>query len=99
MRVVGRVEPQRPVELQRTVSVTDGVDPRHELVEIAGLSPGPLPVLIFLRACVFLGAGNGASFAQLEPAVNAVAGAEGRGEEQPGAERGRAAVLQVLVPD
>src|SRR5262245_8962078 len=67
--VVGRVEPQREIELQRPVLAADPIDAADELVDVARTIPVPLAILILLRVEVLLRPGpERASLAQLEAA-------------------------------
>ena len=97
--VVGRVEAQRPIGLQRRMLAADLVDARDQLLDVPGPIPVPVPELVLLRVGVLLGAGHRLRLAQLEAAVDAVARAERRRQQQPRLERRTAAVLQVGVQD
>src|SRR5262249_30259642 len=60
LSVVGRMEPQRAIRLQRRMLVADPIDSRDQLLDVTGAIPVAVPDLVFLRFGVFLGSRNGA---------------------------------------
>ena len=98
--VVGRVKPQRAIDLERGMLMPYPVHAAHELADVARPIPVTPAILILLRVRVFLRARSGGPvLGQLEPAVHAVARAQRRRQQQPRLERALAAVLQVRVQD
>src|SRR5262245_18898854 len=75
--VVGPMEAQRPIALQRAVAPADRVDAADELGDVAGPVPIPSPVLTLHGLGVLLRAGlQRAAFTEFESAVDAVRRAE-----------------------
>ena len=99
--VIGRVEDQAPVRLQSRVLVPDAVDPGDEVAQVVRAAQRPLRDLVLLRIEVLLLARRDRlADAQFEGrAVDAVAGPERGGENQPGHEPRPAAPLEELGQD
>ena len=99
--VLGRVEPQPAVGLERGILLPDSVDDRDQLAQAVGTVAIPFPRLVLLRVQVFLRTlFAGAVFHELESrAVDPVAGAQGGGEDEARLESRPASGLQVLGED
>ena len=98
--IVGVVELQTPVVLQCRVLAANRVDARDHFGKAPGLIEAADANLVFLGIQVLLAAFTHRHvLAQLEAAVDAVAGAQRRRQHEARLERRRSASLQVLVQD
>ena len=101
LRIIDRIEAQVAIALESAVFVPDPVDAGNKLFKATRLFQIPSLDLIFFRIEIFFAAGFPRHvFTKLKGrAVNAVVGAQHRGQHQPGHEGRPSAKLEILGQD